>query len=449
MSDQGLAANVLPSNTPDIMYPEGMALMDLHRLVVEYVRAAEGDMLLSHTFNVLPFEGALALKQALEEVFGRAWASDDNAVLTLEVEPGVNVAVPWGDFSVPGVEGSFETRVSYEDGRYSFRFLARLKRKFEPAFRQVAARVEEILQTQRIYKGKVFEVKFRDGDGDLIALLQPKPMVVANAQMPIYSRHVEKRIEAEVLSVLRNYRVLQQHNIPIKKGILFTGTYGTGKTMLARHIARIAKENGWTFIYVPHASEFADGYQLAKGYQPAVLFVEDIDSVVGVIRDREVNNILNTIGGIQSKDDQIITVVTTNDLNKVHPAFLRPGRIDHIIDISFLDAEAAERHVRELAQGSLPKGVDLSVVAQKLAGQTGARIEHMVNIAKLYWVNRTAGKGELKLELQDLIDATASTLGVLEENITQQPPEATEGMMFVTDPNVLMALMGRSKNGRS
>lgn len=64
---------------------------------------------------------------------------------------------------------------------------------------------------------------------------------------------------------------------------------------------------------------------------------------------------INTLDGVDSKKHEIMVVLTTNDKRAIHPAFVRPGRIDAVIPILPPDNDATVRLVRSYgcdAQGN-------------------------------------------------------------------------------------------------
>ena len=91
----------------------------------------------NRTFNVFPFDGANALNICLAEKFGWAsaeatpgWFGDEPPqMLTIEVGYGQTRRVPWGRFSLPGVEGFLQTTVQRQDGRICFAVSSTVRRK--------------------------------------------------------------------------------------------------------------------------------------------------------------------------------------------------------------------------------------------------------------------------------------------------------------------------------
>jgi SpoVK/Ycf46/Vps4 family AAA+-type ATPase len=118
-------------------------------------------------------------------------------------------------------------------------------------------------------------------------------------------------------------------------GILLAGDPGVGKTLTAYVTAKKAVDHGWTFVYLSHAADLANGIRFALQYAPCVLFVEDLDRIVaGDDRTEEIDDVLNSFDGVDSKDKELITVLTTNHLEKIPGVALRPGRCDTLVVVT-------------------------------------------------------------------------------------------------------------------
>jgi SpoVK/Ycf46/Vps4 family AAA+-type ATPase len=125
--------------------------------------------------------------------------------------------------------------------------------------------------------------------------------------------------------------------------------YGTGKTLLAFHLALDAIENNWVFIYLKDPTLLAQTLRLGKVIDKngngVVIFVEDIDQVTRGNRDSAMQDILNTLDGGDSKQMNVISLFTTNHIELIEPTFLRGKRIGSIISLTFLDKKTAKKFI--------------------------------------------------------------------------------------------------------
>lgn len=123
------------------------------------------------------------------------------------------------------------------------------------------------------------------------------------------------------------------------------------KTLLAFKTAREAVQNNWTFIYLKDPKALAETLRMIKvidrSCNGVIVFVEDIDQVTKGDRDEALQDILNTLDGGDTKNMNVITLFTTNHIELINPTFLRGKRVGSIITMDCLDAETAERFIRE------------------------------------------------------------------------------------------------------
>jgi len=163
--------------------------------------------------------------------------------------------------------------------------------------------------------------------------------------------------------------------------------------------------------------------QFARRFQPAVIFSEDIDqALAGPRRDTRVNAILNTIDGIESKGTEIMVLLTTNHLDKLNRAMLRPGRLDAVIPVLPPDKPAAIQLVTKYA-GKLLAATpeELDGVGDTLAGQLPAVIREACERAKL---SAIANHGDAEqITADDLLDASKGMALQVELLKDEQPDE--------------------------
>lgn len=386
------------------------------------------------------WDAAYACYRAMKDIFGWVntrwtpgmWGPTPPVMEQIEAgfANGVKqyVTVPQGRFSLPGVDGFLETSggIDKSTGRAYFMLNGQVRRKHEHVVKNVATRARELLAQKSLYRGQVVRVKFKDADGEVIP--QPRPEFIdvskARPESIILNEDIKRAVETSLFTPIQHSQKCKALGIPLKRGVLLAGVYGTGKTMTAEATAFLAAANNWTFIYCTTASELAQVVRFAHNYQPAVVFCEDIDRELTGQRSVSMDEILNIIDGLDSKHTEIMTVLTTNHIERINKAMLRPGRLDAVIEFVPPDAKSAERLVRLYARGMLDADVDLTAVGEALAGNIPAIIRESVERAKLssIKVNPTLAVGHLSISEEALLDAANSMQMHLKVLDDRKPP---------------------------
>jgi transitional endoplasmic reticulum ATPase len=166
------------------------------------------------------------------------------------------------------------------------------------------------------------------------------------------------------------------------------------------------------FVGVPRADELSDAIEFAKQYQsPAcVVFCEDVDRVTQGERSTAMDDILNIIDGIDTKRAHIITVLTSNAMETINPAMLRPGRLDAVIEVTAPDAEAIGRLIRMYGGDSVDKDADFTRIGELLAGNIPAVVEEVVRRSKLAQLALTPPGQKLGIISEQALISSAQTM---------------------------------------
>ncbi|CAE7840436.1 BCS1 [Symbiodinium sp. CCMP2592] len=133
----------------------------------------------------------------------------------------------------------------------------------------------------------------------------------------------------------------KEHGIQHKRGYLFHGVPGSGKTSLVQAIAGHFQHN-LCYVHLTHPNLTDESLRAAMNQAPrhSLLVFEDIDAIFG--RDRErlladsvltFSGLLNALDGVGKADGQIF-VMTTNHRDRLNPALIRNGRADLHIEFS-------------------------------------------------------------------------------------------------------------------
>lgn len=380
-----------------VILPEGMEIKDAIDLLYRRAEYLEKKVEVNEKFDVFPFDGAYALSQVIMARYGWAEGMSQRSmfgekkpqVFKIPVSPTEKVDVPWGLFSLPNIDGELRTGIDRgASGRAVFVLSATVRRKHEPTIRALFDDLRSYLRENSLYRGKAIKIRFRDDDGELLDMPEPEFIDVSHVHPEnlLLNDDLMASVRANLFTPITRVADCIANGIKVKRGVLLGGKYGCGKTLAATVAARLAQDNGITYIYTPRAAELGDAIAFAKQYQsPAcVVFCEDIDRSVQGARTVAMDDILNILDGIDTKSENIITVLTTNHLDNVNQAMLRPGRLDAILNIDAPDAKTAEALVRFYGGDAIREDEDLSSVGSALAGQIPAVIEETVKRAKLF-----------------------------------------------------------------
>lgn len=414
-----------------LIIPAGMSFDEVRMLLKRREDYEKEAIEVNESFDVFPQDGAVALDAVLRRRYGFAPATSyvemgffgperkPPTLLTVETGPGVHVQVPWGAFVLPNVHGTIQTGYDRKNGRLVFSVKAKVLRRDELTIRALFDELRDQIANHSIYRGKAIRLRFIDDNGDRIPLPEPKFLETDSIDeaMLILPKHIERMVNVNLFTPITRPLDLLANGIALKRGILLGGIYGTGKTMTAAVASKLAVQAGITYIYIPRADELPEAIQFAKQYQSpsCVIFCEDIDRVVTGDRTVAMDDILNTIDGIDSKTSNIIVVLTTNHMENINRAMLRPGRLDAVIEVPPPDAEAITRLIRAYGKGAIDPDADLSAVGAVLAGNIPAVVAEVVKRAKIAQVAlQEPGTYVTMLTADALLDAAHTIMSQVE-----------------------------------
>lgn len=438
-----------------LVIPESLPLPRAIKVLQQKHEFEQQDVAINAVIPGFVFDGAHAFYRVLQNKFG--WA---NSVATptmfgpkpptmLSVPVGINevVEVPWGRFELPAIEGYLQTSVDYQDGQWVFVVGGVVKRVHEKQIGEIVELTKRYVREHSVYREQALQIRWRDEGGELLEMPQPQFLSLPGNTRDhlIFSDEVTAAIETSLFTIIENTDAVRAMGVPLKRGILLSGPYGTGKSMTSTATAELAVANGWTFINCLRASELGDLLRLARQYQPCVVFCEDIDRVLDGKRSVDMDEILNIVDGVESKNTEILVVLTTNNVDRIHQAMLRPGRLDAVIHVAPPDAKAAERLMRHYGAGLIPSDEDITEAAALMDGQIPAVLREVVERSKLAALRlqkRDDTKGALVITKDALVDAALSMnnqLELLRPKLEDTRSETVKGAHVIGDAIVKAA----------
>lgn len=194
-----------------------------------------------------------------------------------------------------------------------------------------------------------------------------------------------------IFQCLVNPFLLKKYGLKQTRGILLHGPSGTGKTLLIKALANMFNVTLFLVSLADIASKWQGEQELtmnilfsyAKANIPSVIIFDEIDVICPDRRKTQdaeqkiVSIVLQNMDGFKNLDG-VIVVGTTNLLQNIDIALLRPGRFDKIIEIPLPDQETREKIFEIHCRNKLYKEIDYRLLAEKSEGLSGADIEGVV-----------------------------------------------------------------------
>jgi len=227
-----------------------------------------------------------------------------------------------------------------------------------------------------------------------------KEMCTARYQNVAGLSNAKKDLQ-EIVEYLKDPARFARLGATIPKGVLLMGPPGTGKTLLARATAGEAgvpffSTSGSEFIEMfvgVGASRVRDMFEIAKKESPAIIFIDELDSVGRVRgtglggshdeREQTLNQILTEMDGFEPHES-VVVIAATNRPDVLDPALTRPGRFDRQITLD-LPQKNARIEILKIHAANVPtdESVQLENIAARTVGFSGADLRNLVNEAAL------------------------------------------------------------------
>ncbi len=201
----------------------------------------------------------------------------------------------------------------------------------------------------------------------------------------------------EIVDFLKSPKKFLEIGARIPKGVILTGSPGTGKTLLARAVAGEASVpffhlSGSEFVEMfvgVGASRVRDLFKMAKKAAPAIIFVDEIDAIGRTRgggfgggndeREQTLNQILVEMDGFEP-NDKVIVMAATNRPDVLDPALVRPGRFDRKVLLDLPDRADREAILEIHAlKKPLAEDINLKLIAERTPGFSGADLYSLMN----------------------------------------------------------------------
>lgn len=171
---------------------------------------------------------------------------------------------------------------------------------------------------------------------------------------------VKRLLEEDILALLRRHaeltdeRLIREIEEIVPKGIIFHGPPGTGKTFFAKALAT-ALDATIIIVSGPELKERWVGaseenlrriFTQARKSAPSIIVFDELDAIASArgmyygsgVEHSMVNQLLTEMDGFR-REELVFVVGTTNFVQSLDPALLRPGRFELQIEIPYPDED--------------------------------------------------------------------------------------------------------------
>lgn len=278
-----------------------------------------------------------------------------------------------------GVQVEFATLDTEEAQNVSVAFFDDLQRRVEDS---------------RCYRGKILSFERSDDYHGRVSGVNVHELKHVDRDQVILPQKTMDLLDRNIVDFVQQRPELKKRGMNLKKGLLFFGPPGTGKTHTVHYLSR-ALPGTTTLIITSEQIGWLSRYMtLARLLQPSLVIIEDADLIarqreeMGTCEEVLLNKLLNEMDGLRA-DSEIIFVLTTNRPETLEEALTaRPGRIDQAIEFPLPD-ESGRRQLAMLYAGNQQlESAEVELIVRKTENTSAAFIKELMRRATQYAIVR-------------------------------------------------------------
>jgi ATPase family associated with various cellular activities (AAA) len=294
-------------------------------------------------------------------------------------------------------------------------------------------------QRESVYKGRTLSVEFANTWPERVNVQFQQVRAAAREDIVLPDELIQV-VERNVLGTLRHAATLRAAGRDLRRGLLFHGAPGTGKTMVIRYLTGAAPDHTILMLTGARQGLAREACQMARMLAPSIVVLEDVDLVAEKREDNRfptvLHELLNEMDGLGPRDE-VTFLLTTNRPEVLEPALAaRPGRVDQAIAFPLPDENRRRRLFDVYGRGLDLAAVDVGRWVGQTSGVSPAFIQELLRKAALLAAERGEQSQPLRLSdadlhkgLHELVyfggELTQKLLGYRTGRVGFQPTDAT------------------------
>ena len=285
--------------------------------------------------------------------------------------PFAIIMVPGGRF---GLRSGVQVEVAVPAGERGAQFSQDLFRD-----------LELLVSKGRTYRGRIISLEGHIdpmGGGSMVKVHR---LAKVNREDVILPRQTIAMLDRNVAGFMMAREQLKKLQFQARKGLLFYGLPGTGKTHTIHYLASQLPDHTTLLVTAEQVALLGEYFRLARFLQPSMMVIEDVDLIGrerthmhGPGEEVLLNQLLNEMDGLR-EDAEVLFILTTNRPDQIEPALAsRPGRIDQAIEFPLPDEEGRAKLVKLYARRLNIPAELMGLIVSRTKGVSAAFIKELM-----------------------------------------------------------------------
>ncbi len=274
--------------------------------------------------------------------------------------------------------------------------------------------LEDAVAKAESYRGKVLSLEDAEqytGESVGIAVHQ---LPSVSRERVILPKTTLELLERNVLQFVGQRRTLIELGQSAKKGLLFFGPPGNGKTHTIRYLISELQGHTTLLIAAEQAAKLSEYMTLARLLQPTLVVLDDVDLIArertqagSLCQETLLYKLLNEMDGLK-EDAEVVFLLTTNRPDLLEEALAsRPGRIDQVIEFPFPDEDGRGELVKLYSSDLSVSDDVMRWIVERTEGVSAAFIKELMRRSLQFHLAEDNGKaieeGDVKKALDEML----------------------------------------------